>query len=247
MRIPDDRPSPAIEDLRRYGGSLADAVAPSQANAVVMRALAARGRPRRSRRLVLALAIVGLLAVSNVGLALVSDNAAPGDLLYPFDRGYEWAADLFGTRGRATERLSESQALDRRGHSEDAIEFLRDELAADSRDRALLIEAIVEIRRRTDRAQGTPPDPLPSTTSPTAPGLTDDERGGPPLESPSDTAPGQIRDDGLQGSPNQDAPGQNKEVEKRVRPSDSVPGTKKTSPPDRDVGGRGSIKDKIEP
>ena len=211
MRIPDDRPGPAIEDLRRYGRSLADSVPPSQADAIITRALAARTRGRRSRRLFLALAIVGLLAVSNVGLAVVSDNAAPGDFLYPFDRGYEWAGDLFGPRSRAKERLLESQVLDQRGHSEDAVQFLRDELTPDSPDRSLLIKGIVEIERRADNGRGTPPDPLPSTTSPTAPGLIDDEEG-------------QVHE-----NPSVTAPGQNKEVEKKLKASDSVPGKKKDS------------------
>ena len=228
MRIPDDRPGPALEDLRRYGRSLADSVSPSQADAVITRALASRTRGRRSGRLFLALAIVGLLAVSNVGLALVSDNAAPGDFLYPFDRGYEWARDLFGTRSRATERLSESQVLDQRGHTEDAAQFLRDELTPDSPDRSLLIKGIVEIERRADHVQGTPPDPLPSTTFPTAPGLIDDEQGQ-VHENPSVTAPGQIREDAPRSSPSEDAPGQNKEVEKKLKASDSLPGKKKDS------------------
>ena len=228
MRIPDDRPGPAIEDLRRYGRSLADSVSPSQADAAITRALAASGRGRRSGRLFLALAIVGLLAVSNVGLAVVSNNAAPGDFLYPFDRGYEWARDLFGTRSRATERLSESQVLDQRGHTEDAVQFLRDELTPDSPDRSLLIKGIAAIEHRADRAQGAPPDPLPATTSPTAPGLIDDEPGQPP-ENPSVTAPGQIREDAPRSSPSDDAPGQNKAVEKKLKASDPVPG-KKDSP-----------------
>ncbi len=146
MRFSEDRPGPAIEDLRRYGRSLADAVPPSQTDAAVTRALAARGHRQRSGRLVLALAVVGLLAVSNVGLAVVSNNAAPGDFLYPFDRGYEWAGDLLGTGNRTPERLSESEVLDRRGQADEAIALLREELAADSTDQSLLIEAIEEIR-----------------------------------------------------------------------------------------------------
>jgi hypothetical protein len=249
MRIPDDRPGPAIEDLRRYGRSLADSVPPSQADAIITRALSARTRGRRSRRLFLVLAIVGLLAVSNVGLAVVSDNAAPGDFLYPFDRGYEWARDLFGPRSRATERLSESQVLDQRGHTEDAVQFLRDELTPDSPDRSLLIKGIAEIERRADRAQGTPPDPLPSTTSPTAPGLIDDEQGQ-PHENPSVTAPGQVRNDAPPPSPSENAPGQNKDVEKKLKPNVPAPRSNKDlpqAPTVSDGGGRGNIKDQVEP
>src|SRR5687767_4751286 len=156
MRIPEDRPGPAIEDLRRYARALADSVPASQADAVITRALAASARGRRPARLFLVLAIVGLLAVSNVGLAVVSDVAAPGDFLYPFDRGYEWASDLFGTKSRATERLLESQVLDQRGRAEDAVQFLRDELTPDSPDRSLLIKGIAAIERQADRAQGAP-------------------------------------------------------------------------------------------
>lgn len=247
MRIPEDRPSPATEDLRRYANSLADSVPPSQAEAVITRALAASRRGRRPARLFLVLAIVGLLAVSNVGLAVVSDDAAPGDFLYLFDRGYEWASDLFGTKSRAAERLLESQVLDRRGRTEDAVQFLRDELTPDSPDRSLLIKGIVDIERRADRAQGAPPDPLPSTTSPTAPGLLDPEQGR-PHENPSVTAPGQLRDDGSGTSPSEDAPGQNKEVLKKPKPSDSVPRSDRGLPPTvTGSGGQGNIKHNVEP
>jgi hypothetical protein len=219
MPFSEDRPGPAIEDLRRYGRSLADAVPPSQADAAVTRALAYKGHRRRSGRLVLALAVVGLLAVSNVGLAVVSNNAAPGDFLYAFDRGYEWAGDLLGTGNRTRERLLESEVLDRRGQADEAIALLREELAADSTDQSLLVEAIDEIERRADRAQGNPPELMPPTPATTAPGQVEDDRSGRPPVSPSETAPGQV-----EGSPSDDAPGQTKEVEAKLRPGDAAAG-----------------------
>jgi hypothetical protein len=123
--------------------------------------------------------------------------------------------------------------------------LLRDELSPDSPDRSLLIKGIVDISR-ADRALGAPPDPLPSTTSPTAPGLLDPEQGQ-PHENPSVTAPGQLRDDGSGTSPSEDAPGQNKEVEKKPKPSDSLRSDRGLPLTVTGNGGRGNIKDNVEP
>jgi hypothetical protein len=221
--------SQAIEDLRSYGRSLVGTLTPGATEAMVGRAIAARYRRRRPRALVLALAILGLLAISNVGLAAVSDAAVPGDLLYPFDRGYEWAGDLFGARDRTLERLAESEVLSLRGETQDAIDLLRDELAVGSSNQQLLVAAIQELQAQADNAnqgQGNPSDSGPATPAITAPGQIpgspSDTAPGQIPGSPSDTAPGQVP-----GSPSDDAPGQTKDAEAKDNPSDDAPGQNK--------------------
>jgi hypothetical protein len=216
--------SRAIEDLRSYGRSLAGSLTPGETEAMVGRAIAARYKRRRPRALVVALAILGLLAISNVGLAAASDAAVPGDLLYPFDRGYEWARDLFGTRDRTLERLAESEVLSLRGETGVAIDLLREELAVGSSDQQLLVAAIRELVAQAGgdgqpSPSDTAPGQIPGSPSDDAPGQVE---GGDDQPSPSDTAPGQVP-----GSPSDDAPGQNKDTETKDNPSDDAPGQHK--------------------
>jgi len=196
-----DNESRAIEDLRDYGRSLVKGVSVGQTTMAVGRVLASRHQRHRPRRLVLMLATAGLLAVSNVALAAVSDAAAPGDFLYPIDRGYEWASDLFGNTDRTIERLAESETLSQRGDIDHAIAFLR-ELATESSNEALLA-AIEKLEARGDQGQGNQNDPGPATPATTAPGQVKD--GG--SDTPAVTAPGQIQGDDANDSPSDTAPG----------------------------------------
>jgi hypothetical protein len=152
------------------------------------------------------LATAGLLAVSNVALAAASDAAAPGDFLYPLDRGYEWASDLFGNTDRTIERLAESETLSQRGDIDHAIAFLR-ELATESSNEALLA-AIEKLEARGDQGQGNQNDPGPATPATTAPGQVKDAGS----TTPAVTAPGRIQSDDADDSPSDTAPGQNKET-----------------------------------
>jgi hypothetical protein len=209
-----DNESRAIEDLRDYGRSLVEGVPVGQTEMAVVRILASRHRRHRPRRLVLALATAGLLAVSNVALAAVSDAAAPGDFLYPVDRGYEWASDLFGNTDRTIERLAESETLSQRGDIDHAIAFLR-ELATESSNEALLaaiqkLEALGDPGQgnQNDPGQGNQNDPGPATPATTAPGQVKDAGS----TTPAVTAPGRIQGDDADDSPSDAAPGQNKET-----------------------------------
>jgi hypothetical protein len=235
--MPANDENRAIEDLRSYARSLVDAVPSARGEAVIGRALAARRRHRRSRRLVVALATAGLLAVSSVGLAAVSDAAAPGDFLYPVDRGYEWAGDLFGARNRTHERLAESQVLNQRGHIDQAIEFLESELVVESHDHDLIITAIAELetkvsQNRQNEGRSNPPEVVSSTPAVTAPGQVDDpvQAADPdavevpgPVEPPGLVAnPGKVKDDKVRPkpeSPSVTAPGQTKDREAEDPPS----------------------------
>lgn len=204
-----DNESRAIEDLRNYGRSLVEGVPVGQTEMAVGRVLASRHQTHRPRRLVLMLATAGLLAVSNVALAAASDSAAPGDFLYPVDRGYEWARDLFGATDRTNERLVESETLSQRGHVDDAIAFLR-ELATESSNEALLA-AIEKLEATGAQGQGNQNDPGPATPATTAPGQVKEGGSAEPPDSPSATAPGQVEDDDADESPSDTAPGRNKD------------------------------------
>ena len=223
-----DHENRAIEDLRRYGRSLVDTVSTGRTEGVVSRALTARQRRHRPRGLVLAIATLGFLAISNVGLAAVSNAAAPGDLLYSLDRGYERASDvvggwLFGVGDRTQERLAESEELNVRGETEEAIAFLLEELAIQSSDETQLAAAIEKLESQGNQGQGS--ENGPATPAATAPGQVDEGNEENP-SSPSDTAPGKGQDDET-GSPSDDAPGQNKDKDKEGNPSDDAPGQNK--------------------
>jgi hypothetical protein len=229
MGIRQDHEKQAIEDLRNYGRSLVGTVSIGRTEAVVGRALIAGRRRHRPRGLVLAFATLGLLAISNAGLAAVSDAAAPGDLLYPLDRGYERATDLFGgwlfgVGDRTQERLAESETLNLRGDTEEAIALLRDELTLESSDAELLVAAIDQLESQSSQGPGSQNDPGPATPAQTAPGQVNDEGNGQNQPNPSDTAPGNGQDDEVGGSPSDDAPGQNKDKESKDNPSDDAPG-----------------------
>ena len=228
MGIRQDHENQAVEDLRSYGRSLVDTVSTGRTEAIVGRALSARKRPHRPRRLVLALATMGLLAISNVGLAAVADPAAPGDVLYQLDRGYERVGDLFGgwlfgAGDRTQERLAESDALNLRGETDQAIAFLRDELTGESSDASQLVAAIDKLESQGNQGQGNQDDPGPATPAETAPGQVDDEGNGQNQPNPSDTAPGNGQDE-TGGSPSDTAPGQNKDNGSKDNPSDDAPG-----------------------
>ncbi len=226
------REDQAIEDLCSYGRSLVDTVSTGRTEAVVGRTLTARQRRHRPRGLVVALATLGLLAISNVGLAAVSDASAPGDLLYSLDRGYERAGDLvggwlFGVGDRTRERLAESEVLNVRGDTEEAIAFLREELAVESSDEALLVAAIEKLETQGNQGQGSQTDPGPATPAQTTPGQVNDEGNGNDPLNPSVTAPGNGQGDDTGDSPSDDAPGQNKDKDSKDNPSDDAPGQNK--------------------
>ena len=235
MGIRQDHENQAIKELRSYGRSLVDTVPSGRTEAVVGRALTVGQRRHRPRRLVVALAVLGLLTISNVSMAAVSDSAAPGDLLYPFDRGYERVGDLlggwlFGVGDRTVERIAESEVLNGRGDTEEAIQLLEDELAADSSDEALLVAAIDKLEKQGNQClgnqgQGQPADP--GSPSQTAPGQVDDEGNGEQPDNPSVTAPGNGQGSENGGSPSDTAPGQNKDKDSKDNPSVTAPGQNK--------------------
>jgi hypothetical protein len=120
-------PGPALEALSSYGRWLHSQVGPEDAATAASRAFAARSL-RSPRRWVVAVAVAGLLLIGNVGLAAVSDGAAPGDPLYGLDRAYEQVGQLLGLSDHATERLHEAEVLLARGRSQTALEVTEEAL-----------------------------------------------------------------------------------------------------------------------
>lgn len=224
-----DNENRAIEDLRAYGRSLVEGVPVGQTEMAVGRVMASRHESHRPRRLVLMLATAGLLAVSNVALAAASDSAAPGDFLYPVDRGYEWARDLFGHTDRTNERLAESETLTQRGHVDDAIAFLR-ELATESSNEALAA-AIEKLEASGAQGQGNQDDPGPASPATTAPGQVKEGGSADPPASPATTAPGQLEGDDADESPSVTAPGRNKDVLKKANGASNANDSRSTDRP----------------
>lgn len=242
-----DRDSRGIEDLRRYGASLVESVPAGRTEGMVTRGLAGRRRYQRSRRMVLVLATLGVLAISNVGLAAVSDGASPGDFLYPIDRGYEWASDRFGPADRTDERLAEAEVLNNRGDTGEAIQFLQEELGNRPSDVGLLVAAIKELQSQFEngnQGQALTPNLDPSSPAQTAPGQVKDEVTEP--ASPSDTAPGQVDDEVTEpSSPSDTAPGRTGSDAPRTVPPGLNKNAQKTlgaaaEPPGKNNGNNGS-------
>lgn len=145
------------EDLRALAAELRASVRPEATARVVARAWARRRR--RRTRLVVTVAVLGLMVIGNVAFAATIDRAVPGDLLYPLDRAQEWLADRLGGLDRTPERVSETAELVARGDYEAALELARavgvKELvaatanvssAAQSGDQAELEDAIADVK-----------------------------------------------------------------------------------------------------
>lgn len=116
-----------FEELRRYADDLASEVAPFVAQRAVHRAMSPTvSRPRKA---LVALAVTGLLGVSNVALAATADPAVPGEALYGIDRAYEQVADLTGFGGpRVAERLQEAGILVEQGELAAALDLVQETL-----------------------------------------------------------------------------------------------------------------------
>ena len=91
-----------------------------------------------------------LVVFGNVGMAVASDSAIPGDMLYPVDRAYERAAELVGWQlGGPSERLDEAViVLDLRGPASatrlvaESLEDLDETLSQDLEALAEAIEGV---------------------------------------------------------------------------------------------------------
>lgn len=124
----ENRPSKALDDLRSLGRHLAGQVSPVEASSAAFRAINVGRRRNASRVWTVALATLGILVVSNVALAAASNSAVPGDLLYPFDRGYEWVADRISPQDHSSERLDEVEELVAQGETDMALSLLTETL-----------------------------------------------------------------------------------------------------------------------
>lgn len=132
-----NRPSKAVDDLRRLAEDLASQVGQVEARRAAFRAIAAGRRRSRYRLWVVGLAAIGVLVVSNVALAAASNPAVPGDPLYSLDRGYEWLADLFVPQDHSAERIAEAEELIAEGESAVAVSLLGEAVASVGGEEAL--------------------------------------------------------------------------------------------------------------
>ncbi|MGH8927004.1 MAG: hypothetical protein ACRDWH_01535 [Acidimicrobiia bacterium] len=125
-----ERESEALDQLRAYASYLTRTVTPTDSAAAAHRAVQADRRGSATPRWVVVFATIGLLAISNVGLAAAANPAVPGDFLYLLDRGYEWIGDRFGASDRSAERVAESEVLVQRGQPERALRNLKGTLSS---------------------------------------------------------------------------------------------------------------------
>jgi hypothetical protein len=112
-----------LDQLRRYGEDLANAVPPARSRLAALRAVG--GSPRPVRRLPrVAAATLGFFAIANVAAAAVSDSAVPGDALYPLDRAYEAVGSLIGIDDHSAERFAEAEVLIERSDLDGAMDLV---------------------------------------------------------------------------------------------------------------------------
>ncbi len=115
--------------LRAYAARLTDEVDDQAGYLAAARAVAQGPVAGLSwkRRLLAVASACGLFVSGNVGLALASDSAVPGDLLYGLDRTYEAVADALGfDDDHSMERFEEAVVLSHRGNLPRALEVARE-------------------------------------------------------------------------------------------------------------------------
>ncbi|HJR93316.1 MAG TPA: hypothetical protein VJ938_12805 [Acidimicrobiia bacterium] len=118
-----------FDELRRFADDLIRAVPQGRSEAEVARAIRTVTAPRRRRLPALVAASVSGLFVLNLAGAAVADSSAPGDVLYPVDRSYEWVSDVLGLGGdRSGERLEEATVLTDRSEYDAALELMIESL-----------------------------------------------------------------------------------------------------------------------
>lgn len=111
--------TPWFEALRAYGRSLHTATRSALLPPVPATATTT---PWRHRLTVVATS-VGVALFGNVGLALASNSAVPGDALYGLDRAYERIGAAIGLESdTVAERFDEAQVLLSRGDGAQALE-----------------------------------------------------------------------------------------------------------------------------
>jgi hypothetical protein len=119
----------AITALRSLAEDYESAVSPLAAQRAVNRALMSRPRRPIRRRWNWAVATVGFMAVSNIGLAAAANPSAPGDALYGIDRGYEAIGGFIGfNTDHSGERLDEAETVLGRGDASTAVSLAADAL-----------------------------------------------------------------------------------------------------------------------
>ena len=121
--------------LRRLASHFEDQVGRSRAEQIAAAAML-RARPVvQHRRAFIAATSSAALVIGVIGLGAVSDEALPGQVLYPLDRAYESVAAFVGVNtGPGEERLVEALALLDLGRDLDAIRAVDEALSVIGRD-----------------------------------------------------------------------------------------------------------------
>jgi hypothetical protein len=121
--------------LRRLASYYEDQVGRSRADQIAAKAML-RARPLvgHHRVLIAATSIAAAIAVL-IGVGAVSDEAHPGQVLYPLDRAYESVAAFVGVNtGPSEERLVEALALLDLGRDLEAVSLVDEALLTIGRD-----------------------------------------------------------------------------------------------------------------
>ena len=150
--------------LRRLASYYEDQVGHSRADQIAAKAML-RARPlvRRHTAWIAATSIAAAIG-GLIGVGAISDEAHPGQMLYPLDRAYESVAAFVGVNtGPSEERLVEALALLDLGRDLDAIRLVDEALVTIGRDAGV-----------DDWAAASPAAPeVATTTKPPVAGATD--------------------------------------------------------------------------
>ena len=121
--------------LRRLASFFEAEVGRSRAEQIAAAAML-RARPVAQRRWALAaIPSAAALIAGLIGVGAVSDEAVPGQVLYPLDRAYESVAAFVGVNtGPGEERLVEALALMDQGRELDAVQLVNEALAVMGRE-----------------------------------------------------------------------------------------------------------------
>jgi hypothetical protein len=159
--------------LRRLASFFEAEVSRSRAEQMAAAAML-RARPVAQKRWALvAVPSAAALIAGLIGVGAVSDDAVPGQVLYPLDRAYESVAAFVGVdTGPGEERLVEALALIDQGRDLDAVRLVDEALSVMGRETGVTdweppAEVPVQPPTTAPPAADTPPTTAPAAMTPT--------------------------------------------------------------------------------